>query len=311
MSAIVVSKIFEMLVIFICGFIVYKVHLIDAPAVSKLSNLLLMFISPLLIFESYQIDFDKTLLQGLLWSLLGSAICFAAVIFLSEFIFPQKDGHSSIEKMATVYSNCGFIGIPLADGVLGAEGVFYATAFNAMFNLMLWTHGVLIMNRACGRSSRLINPENLKNLITPPIIAIFLGILCFVFQLRLPSLINEPLDIIGDMNTPIAMMVAGANLAQSEFLKSLRNLRIYFVCAVKLLLFPLISLLILWALPLSFNVAFTLFLCISCPTGAVSIMFADRYDQDAPYASEIFVISTVLCVITIPLLSFAAENLLR
>ena len=311
MSTIVVGKIFEMFIIFVCGFIVYRVHLIDAPTVSHMSNLLLLCISPLLIFESYQIDFDMTLLHGLLWALLGSALCYIATVVLSDIIFRRNTDHSAIEKMATVYSNCGFIGVPLAAGVLGAEGVFYATAYNAMFNLMLWTHGVLIMKKGSGQSSKLLDKENLKNLISPPIIAVFLGVFCFVFQLRLPTLMTEPLDMIADMNTPVAMIVAGANLAQSEFLKNLRNLRIYLICAIKLLLFPLVGLAILWALPVSFHVSFTLFLCVACPTGAVTIMFADRYGQDAPYASEIFVTTTVLCALSIPLLSIPAEYLLR
>lgn len=310
MSAIVLSKIFEMFIIFLCGFAVYKIRLIDAPCVSRMSDLLLMFISPLLIFESYQIDFDMALLHGLVWSILGSVVTYAVTILLSEVFFRQSTGHAAIEKLATVYSNCGFIGIPLVNGVLGAEGVFYATAYNAVFNLMLWTHGVLVMNRACGKSSRLLSAENLKNLFTPPILAVLFGILCFVCRLRLPELVREPLDMIADMNTPLAMLIAGANLAQSRFLESLRNVRIYLISAVKLLLFPLVSLLFLFLLPLNFNVAFTLFLCVACPTGAVSIMFADRYGQDAPYASELFVTTTVLSAVTVPLLSVLAEAIL-
>ncbi len=311
MATIVAAKIFEMFVIFICGIIVYKVHLIDAAATSKMSSLLMMCVSPLLIFESYQIDFDPTLLMGLVWSVLASFLCFAAVIVLSQLFFRGACDRAAIEKMATVYSNCGFIGIPLVNGVLGAEGVFYATAFNTVFNIMLWTHGVLIMDPNTQNNGKGFDPSTLKNLITPPIIAVFLGILCYVLQLRLPSIVTEPLDMIAAMNTPLAMIIAGANLAQSDFLHSLKNPRMYLISFVKLLVFPLVSLLILWVLPLRFEVAFSLFLCIACPSGAVSIMFADRYHRDAPYASELFVTTTILCAVTIPVLAILAEMLLR
>ncbi len=319
MASVVLVKIAEMFVIFLCGVLVYKVGLIDAKAVRKMSDLLLLFITPLLIFQSYQMDFDAALLRGLLWTLAASALTFALCIVLSEILFHKNGPDTPVEKAATVYSNCAFIGIPLISGILDGEGVFYMTAFSTMFNLLLWTHGVLVMNppaSAAGESVRsggnsVFSASVLKNLLTPAIFAVAAGLVCFVLQLRLPSIFSEPFDMIASMNTPLAMIIAGANLAQSNFRKSLKNRRIYVISFVKLLLFPAASLLLLRLLPLSYPVAFTVFIAVSCPTAATTIIFADRYDQNAPYASELFVMTTILSGISIPLLSILAEHLLR
>ena len=117
-------------------------------------------------------------------------------------------------------------------------------------------------------------------------------------------------EMIASMNTPLGMIVAGANLAQGNILKSLKNKRLYYLSFIKLIVYPLAGLVVLWLLPLEFEVAFTVFIALACPAGASVIMFAQRYDRDAYYASEIFVITTLLSVVTIPLLSIVAVNLL-
>ena len=106
------------------------------------------------------------------------------------------------------------------------------------------------------------------------------------------------------------MIIAGANLAQGNLLKSLQNKRLYLICSVKLILYPLVELAALWLLHLEFHIAFTVFIGMACPAGASAIMFAERYGKDAKYASEIFVVTTVLSAVSIPVLSVLAIRLL-
>lgn len=305
MSLIVIKKIIEMFIILLVGVIIYKAKIIDDVSTKHLSNVLLMLVSPLLIIQSYQIDFNKTLLYGLLWALLASFLTFMFMIIVSEFLFHGDRDRSSVEKIAVSYSNSGFIGIPLISGVLGDKGVFYMTAYITVFNLLLWTHGVILMGDSDGLKGAW------KNFLSPAVIAILMGIILFFFQLRLPQFIENPLEMIASMNTPLGMIVAGANLAQGNILKSLKNKRLYYLSLIKLIVYPLAGLVILWLLPLDFEVAFTVFIALACPAGASVIMFAQRYDRDAYYASEIFVITTLLSAITIPLLSIAAVGMLK
>ena len=137
MSLIVLKKIIEMFIILLVGVIIYKAKIINDVSTKHLSNVLLLLVSPLLIIQSYQIDFNRELLQGLIWAFAASFLTFLFMIVASEFLCHGDRNRSSVEKIAASYSNSGFIGIPLISGVLGDKGVFYMTAYITVFNLLL------------------------------------------------------------------------------------------------------------------------------------------------------------------------------
>lgn len=305
MTIIVIEKIIEMFIILMAGVLAYKTGLIDKTTTAKLSNLLLMLISPLLIFQSYQMDFDTKLLYGLLFTLLASAITFICCIVLSQVILKGNDEKIAVEKIAMIYSNCAFIGIPLINGILGSEGVFYMTAYTTVFNILFWTHGVWVMS-GNGQLKGIW-----KNLLTPAIAAVVIGLFFFIFQIRLPFIVGEPIQMIASMNTPLAMIIAGANLAQGNLFKSFKNIKLYFISFLKLILIPIVGIIILKVMNLDFNISFTIFIAMACPAGATTIMFAERYKKDAYYAAEIFMFTTILSAITIPTLTPLATWLLK
>lgn len=125
MAGIVLEKIIEMAVILLCGVLAYKTGLIDKASTKSFSNVLLMLVSPLLVFQSYQMDFEPRLFYGLLQTLFVSFVTFLVCIILAEIFMKGDPARQQIEKMTAIYSNCGFIGIPLINGILGAEGVLY------------------------------------------------------------------------------------------------------------------------------------------------------------------------------------------
>lgn len=236
-------------------------------------------------------------------SLQASKVCITSS---SQAVRTENYG---VEKIALVYSNCGFFGIPLVSSIFGTEGVFYLTAYLTAFNVLLWTHGLLAMGE------RFDLKTLWKKLMTPAILAVVTGVICFLLRIHLPEILTYPLGLIANMNTPLAMIVAGANLAQADLLKCLRKPRVYLVSFLRLLVLPALSLLLLWVLhitiSLDFTIAFTVFIASACPVGAVSIMFAERFGKDSSYATELFVVSTVLSLLTIPLISIPAAFLLK
>ena len=319
MASIVAIKILQMFIILLAGVIAYKTGLINKTSTAHLSNLLLMMVSPLLSFLSYQLDFTPALLNGLLLALFASVLTYVISIGLSELLFrPEKfllsktetrTENYGVEKLALVYSNCGFFGIPLVSSIFGTEGVFYLTAYLTAFNVLLWTHGLLAMGE------RFDLKTLWKKLMTPAILAVVTGVICFLLRIHLPEILTYPLGLIANMNTPLAMIVAGANLAQADLLKCLKKPRVYLVSFLRLLVLPALSLLLLWLLhitiSLDFTIAFTVFIASACPVGAVSIMFAERFGKDSSYATELFVVTTVLSLLTIPLISIPAAFLLK
>lgn len=308
MTMVITEKIMEMVFLLLVGAVVYKTGIIDAAANKKVSNFLLMVISPALIISSYQMEYDVRLLQELLMTFALSAVSFAATILFCKIVLHSKAGvDSPVEKMAVIYSNCGFIGIPLINGILGAEGVFCMTAYTTVFNVLVWTHGVILMS---GGGEKVRMKDMWKNLVTPAMIAVVIGITLFLTGVQLPAVIGNPISSVGDMNTPIAMIVAGINLAQGNLLASLRKVRVYYVSFLKLIVAPVITVLLLFFLSSDFNVSMTIFVASACPAGAMGTMFALRYNRDSNYASELFAVSTILSMVTIPLMAAAAIPLL-
>ena len=298
MAAIVQNKVVIMFVMLLIGVLCAKVGLIDEATNRKLSSLSLMLVSPLLMFSSYQIDFRPEMVRNLGISLMLSAICFAVEILISYVLIPAKrNASSNIERIAMIYSNCGFIGIPLAESLYGKEGVFYIAVYITVFNLLLWTQGVILMTGKAGGVKQM-----LKNLCTPTIFAILLGLFCFLTQIRLPSVVLEPIEAIGGMNTPLAMLVAGATLAHSNLLPCLRHRRIYVLSAIKLLLIPAAAVLITCWMPFEPMLLMLPLLSTACPTGASGTMFALRYNGDSALASQIFAVTTAFSIVTIPLI---------
>lgn len=295
LASITAYKIVTMFVMALIGAVCYKTDIISYETNGKLSNLLLMVISPLMIFSSYQREFSRQQLEGLLMALFLAAVSHVAAIIITKVFIRRSSGENyGVESMAAIYSNCGFMGIPLVNAIFGADGVFYITAYITIFSLFIWTHGILMM---IGKQTV---REALSAMKTPTIFAIIIGFVFYVCQIRLPDMIKEPLAVIGDMNTPVAMLVAGASLASGSLINMLRKKRIYLICALRLLAIPMVTMVILNLFHFDHVVTTTIVLATACPAGSMGTLFALRYGKDAVYASELFGVSTALSVITIP-----------
>lgn len=304
MVSLIIQKITMMFLILVLGVLCYKKNFLDEGTSVKLSNFLLMIVNPLVIFVSYQIDFEEELFHNLLLVLVLSLVAFAVQIILIHLVIPgKKNAEAAIERLSAIYGNCGFIGIPLINSLFGREGVFYMTAYLTVFYLYFWTHGVIIM---AGKTDA---KSTLKNLLSPAIVGVVLGLVCFLSRLRLPEVIVSAMDSVGSMNTPLAMLVAGATLGQSDLKTCLKNKRIYWICALKLLVVPASAMLMLLPMHLNPTVVMTLLVACACPIGACCTMFALKFKGDGRYASEMFAVSTVLSAVTIPLLVAFTELL--
>lgn len=294
-----------MFFLIITGVISFKVRLIDQTMNKKLSDLVLMLVNPIVIFISYQREFEATLLTGLLISLALAVVTHIFAILICYVVLPKRKQKAdiSIERFAMIYSNCGFIGIPLVNGILGSEGVFYITAYMTIFNLFVWTHGLITIS---GKSDR---KTIAKALLSPSVIATLSGFILFVTRLLLPELIVEALTYIGDMNTPLAMVVAGVTIAQTDLLKLLKKIKIYYIAFFKLLFVPIAMLFLFLLFDIPEIVLLTSVLAAACPTAATINLFSIRFNKNYLYASELFAVSTILSMLTIPVVMMIANLL--
>lgn len=296
-SQAVLQQTIIMFIIVFIGAICYKCRLITDNGKKQLSSLVMYIVNPLLIFLAYQTDFRIDLLEGLLWTAAMAVITYIAFILLSRIIIRKKDGREfDIERFSIIYSNCGFMGTPLILGVFGTEGVVLQNGFITVFNICVWTHGIMTIS---GKS----NKKAILNVFkTPAIIAVTAGLICFFLQLRIPEIPVTALNHVAEMTTPLAMLVAGASIAGSNVLKALKNPRIYLVTLLKLIVFPLIALIFIYFIPAPETAKLITLIEIACPTATIGMMFAITFEKNAEYCSQIFAITTLLSMFTLPLI---------
>ena len=293
------NQIIIMFIILIIGAFCYLKGIITKDGTKQLSSFALNIINPVLIFMSYQSKYDKTLVHGLLWSFLLSAISYAVTILLTYVLIRKKTPDLAVERVSSIYSNCAFMCIPLINGIYGSEGVLYLTAYLTFFNVLIWTHGLMTMKGERDFSSLV------KALISPSVIAVVIGLICYLTNIRLPKVPATALQYIADMNTPIAMVIAGATAAQTNVLKALQNRRIYYVSLCKLLILPVA----VTGINIAPIVLMTVTIAAACPAATMCTMFAVNLDKDPKTASEIFTITTILSAVTLPLITIFADRL--
>lgn len=301
MFILIFNQLIKMLCILTLGFICYKIKLLNQEGNRNLSNLLLMVVNPCLIITTYQTDYDVRLVRGLLIAFAAAFIAHLIAIIIARICIAEKgNAEYALERFGSVYSNCGFMGIPLINSVLGSDGVFYLTAYITIFNLLTWTHGLILLE---GK----FTPARLKEgMFSPLVIGTAAGMLLFFLQFRLPEVLLHSMDYIAGMNTPLAMIIAGLSVAQADFKKIFTNLRIYWTCSLKLVVVPLAVLTFLVIFKVNYNIAYTILIASACPAATTLTMMSIRLNKNYKYASEIFAVSTVLSIITIPFVAFVA-----
>lgn len=295
-----------MLILMVLAFICFRIKMVNQEGSKAMSNLLLMVVNPCLIITSYQTDYDPHLAKGLFITFAAACAAHLIAIAAAHFLI-RANQHSDyyLDRFGAIYSNCGFIGIPIVYSVLGSKGVFYLTAYMTVFNLFTWTHGLILLEH------RFSFGQIKKGLLSPVIVATGAALLLFFLRLRLPSTVLDSMQYMADMNTPLAMMVAGFSVAQADLRRVFCNFRIYWLSFVKLILVPLAVTLFLFFLKVGHDIAYTTIIAAACPTATTMTMMAIRYNRNYTYASEIFSFTTILSMVTIPFVIFVAGLLIK
>ncbi|MBO7475251.1 MAG: AEC family transporter [Ruminococcus sp.] len=307
MASTILYKTAIMLILIGVGILCAKTGLISKASNRDLSKFMLQVVNPVVIFMSYQTDYRSELVRNLLLTFVLALGTMALAIALSYLFVRRKEGREfEIERFSSVYSNCGFMGIPLVNAIYGSEGVFYLTAYITVFNLIVWTHGVILI------SGEKDFRQVVKVFYSPTIIAIFLGMITFFLRIRLPGAAAEALGLIKEVNTPMAMIVSGVTISGTNMMKMLKNHRVYYICLLKLMIVPLII-----SVPLSLlsevdnTVRMTVLVAAAAPPATMCTLLSLRYGKNSIYASEIFAAGTILSVVTLPLIVKTTEHLTK
>ncbi len=292
---ILVRQILQMFLLAGLGYALFKTGKITREGSKALGNILIYLALPAVIINGFLVERTPERVTGLLLSAAVAAGLLLLSILISRLFF-KKD---AIAAFAGAFSNPGFFGIPLILASLGQGAVFYVACFIAFLNIGQWTYGVSVLT-----GQPVTQGFQPKKLIKAPfIIAMLIGLALFISQLQLPDIASGILSSVAGLNTPLAMFTVGVYLAQTDLMGMLKRKSVYAVSAVRLLIVPLLSLLLLSLLPETLrDMKLCLLLAIACPVGSNVAVYAQLHGQDYPYAVETVVISTLLSIFTIPLM---------
>ena len=305
MYILVMKQLVTMGLIAVGGFIFAKIFKVNEEQRKFLSKLLLYFINPFMVVKSFNLEFNSDKLVQLGFIVLISLVIHAVMILLG--ILSSRE---QVDRLATAFTNCGFIGIPLIRGVFGDEGVFYLMGYLVVFNVLIWTYGFYIMSGSI----------NLKKIITNPnIIAVALGILIFCSPWTLPEFIARPVTMIGDLNTAISMILIGVLLAEFKPADGkIYALKIAKVSLIRLVVCALINIGILFVvyklfpnIPDCRMLLFVVLICSMCPAATTIPGFAVLFNRNETYASLIISFTSIFCMISIPGLVAFAEFIIK
>ncbi|MFC6295545.1 AEC family transporter [Lactiplantibacillus daoliensis] len=300
------SQIILMFILMLVGLMINKLGFMHAQTSTDLTNILLYVVSPCLIIKAFEQTFSANRLQMLGRVIIAIVVIYALMIIITQLAFKhvKDDNLRRIMRYGSVYSNAGFMGIPLTSSLFGATGVFYAVASLAAFNIFSWTHGISLFTGKQG-SRR----DNVKQIVlNPNIIAIIAGLMIFITSFQLPTIANSAITYVSSINTPLSMIVIGNSLADVKLNRETLDNRLWWVLLLRNLIFPYLAIVVLQLLGISGVPLYTTVLMAACPVAGIVVLFSLKVHGNPGPAVALMSISTILSVITIPLV-FALVSL--
>lgn len=304
--SIATNQIVMMFLLLAVGYVLRRRNFLTTAGVAQMSDLVLFVANPVLIAKALMRPFDEAVFRGAVWVAAVSLGTLVISIVLGFFAYRDpSDRHAAMGRFSAIFSNTGFIGIPLAQATVGADGVFYVSVANTVQMFFMWTYGVVL---ASGDRTQLAPRKVITN---PSIIAMVIGLACFFLSWEPPLVVANALTSLGNLNTGLVMLVLGANLSACHLPSLVRDRDLWKACLLRLIAMPLITLALLFALPRVGIAAQTVIIMYQAmPVAAAASLFAHTYDRDGDFATGVVALSTLCSLATMPLMLFIGSIIL-
>ena len=285
--------------ILVLGFILGKKKLISTDTNKQITNLLLTVFMPASLFAAFPSEYDESSLNLFFAGLVAGIIIMLMLILISKIIFNKywfKGGLRFESQFALIFNNATFLGYPIVVNTFGSSGVIAYCGFIIAFNIALFSYGIWLFEHK-------ISPKLLKNIITNPnIIAVLLGMVLFLANIRLPDFISDAVGFVGGATTPLSIICIGFMLSRADFKSIFGKWRLVVVALTQLILGPVTTFLLLTWLKFPSEVISVCTLIQALPTATSLGLFATEYGGNNIEASELVAISTLLSVVTMPIM---------
>lgn len=282
------------------GFLLVKTKLVGESNISAFAKVLLFVCQPALSLYSFnKADFTPALFKQMA-AFFGLSIALQLAVILILFaIFSKKEERYRILMLSCVLGNVGYLGVPLLEAVLPEypQAIVLSATYSVGMNLISWTIGCFVISG----DKKYISVK--KMLLNPQMIALVVALPLFFCKVKYPQLIGDGVAILGRMSTPLCMIILGMRLAVAPKRELLTTGTVYLSSVIKLVILPLAAFVTCWFLPLPYFVRATFFILSCCPTASVVLNLAEMFGNGQKYAAYSVLMSTILCIATIPLMT--------
>ena len=300
----VTAKVAVILIFIVLGYVTVKFCMFSQKGLGEITSFLLYVVTPCLIVDSF-LSAESGALDA--WSLFLAVVLPAISMFMSiagsYLLFKKEEpNRRKVLRFALIFCNVGFMGVPLVQGIVGAEGVLFSSFFIVVFNVISWTYGYTMMGGGKIRIKTL--------LMNPGVIGLVIGLPLYFFDVQLPELIASPVNMISAVNTPLAMIVVGGYIARVNWKEFISDIAVYKLAFLRLIVAPALYLVVALLVRPNETLLLSSVIQAATPVAANTVLFAVQFKNDAELASKSIAVTTALSVLTIPLFTILTQALM-
>lgn len=303
----ILSSLIKIFIMIIPGIFFRKKNYITDNQNEGITSIVVNLTWPCLVIDAMQMEFNSQVLRDSLYILVLAAVIFIVVGILSLLISSaMKLSHTKqfLTIFMLVFGNTGFIGIPVINALYGGEAIFYSAIVELINDVLLFTVGILLIQLSAGAKLKM-DP---KQFLSPGFVGVLIGLVLFILNIQLPSVIGDTIATIGNATTPLTMFAIGVQLAGMKIREITGDWKVYAITAIKLLIVPLVALLIvkLWAGDFTL-LEKVLVISFAMPVASCASIFSQQYKGEAAFATKTVLISTVSSIVAIPIFAIIME----
>lgn len=304
-SKVAFTQILILFSILLAGIVLKKTKQLNETAEDTMSALIVKLGLPCMVLASTNIERTTSAVKDV-YTIFFMSIIFYVIMFavgaLGARMLHLKKHSANVFVALITFANVGFMGFPLVRSFYGEIGVFYTAIVNLIFNLTLWTIGILLFNR----SEKL----HIRKLINAGTVSCVAAILLFLFGIRFPTPIYSALNTAGNMTVPLSMLMIGSLIADRNIVKAFADKNLLVMSFMRLLLIPIATGLLLNSMGVNQTVTSIFTILAAMPAGALNAVFAREYNSDQIMASEGIFVSTLFSIGTLPFIVIFVNHIL-
>lgn len=297
----ITESVLSLLIIILVGVYSNRKGIITNDLNKGLTDILIKIALPFMIVSSFMFTYDDIIKTNVIKTFYYSLGAYAAMGVVSYFmLLPVKDNKRTVLHFANIFVNTGYVGFPVLNSIFGAEGIIYGSIFNLFFVIFVWTYGIMLYKGKLEKGY--LKNEIISLLLNPSIIAVIIGIIIMIFDIKIEGALLHSIKSIGSITGPLSMLIIGVILSNVKIKHHLKDWNVYYGILIKLIIIPAVIYFIFFMTGESSKAVYSVIIMTAMPASAMTSIFAEIYDKEKEFAAIIVSATTFISLITVPLL---------